>query len=62
MTSRRKYENIKIKTKKQWDTPTGHKEDRVDTSMDNRPRRLRTRKDIERQWQEEYDDDYEAES
>jgi hypothetical protein len=27
--------------------------------MDNRPRRLRTRRDIERQWQDEYDEDLE---
>jgi hypothetical protein len=57
MTSRRKYENIKIKTKKQWELPTGHKEDQQDTTMDNRPRRLRTRRDIERQWQEEYENE-----
>jgi hypothetical protein len=35
--------------------PTGHKEDRRDTLMDNRPKRLRTRKDSERAWRREYD-------
>lgn len=46
---------IKIKTKKPWEVPTGHKEDRGDTSFDHRPKRMRTRKDIERNWRQEYD-------
>lgn len=46
---------IKIKSKKPWEVPTGHKEDRSDTSFDHRPKRLRTRKDIERNWRNEYD-------
>ena len=54
MTSLRKYENIKIKVKKRWEIPTGHKEYR-DTVMDNRPKRLRTRNAIDKQWREEYD-------
>lgn len=45
---------IKIKTKKPWELATGHREDR-NTVMDNRPKRQRTRKDIERNWQKEYD-------
>ena len=54
MRPRRKYGNkIKLKAKKPWETPTGHKEHK-DTVMDNRPKRLRTRKDIERGWQREY--------
>lgn len=48
---------IKIKTKKPWELPTGHREDRGDTSMDNRPKRQRTRKDIERQWRQEYEEE-----
>ena len=55
MTSRRKYENLKIKVKKRWELSTGHKEDRQDTTMDNRPKRQRTRQDIDRTWREEYD-------
>lgn len=55
MTSRRKYENIKIKVKKHWQLPTGHREDRMDTTIDSRPKRMRTRKDIERSWREEYE-------
>ena len=55
MTSRRKYENLKIKVKKRWELATGHKEDRQDTTMDNRPKRQRTRQDIDRTWREEYD-------
>ena len=48
---RRNY--IKIKVKKPWELPTGHKEHK-DTTFDNRPKRLRTRKANERQWQQEY--------
>lgn len=51
---RRKYGTVKIKTKKPWEVPTGHKEHR-DTTMDSRPKRQRTRKDIERSWRDEYD-------
>jgi hypothetical protein len=51
---RRKYGKVKIKTKKPWETPTGHKEHR-DTTIDNRPKRQRTRQDIDRGWQQEYD-------
>jgi hypothetical protein len=54
MTARHKYENIKIKVKKRWELSTGHREHR-DTLMDNRPKRMRTRKDIEREWRQEYD-------
>ena len=46
---------IKIKTKQPWEVPTGHKEDRSDTSFDNRPKRKRTRNAIERDWRNEYD-------
>jgi hypothetical protein len=45
---------VKIKVKKPWELPTGHREDRY-TVMDNRPKRQRTRKDIERQWRNEYE-------
>lgn len=45
---------IKIKTKKPWELPTGHREERY-TVMDNRPKRQRTRKAAERQWKQEYD-------
>jgi len=52
---RRKYgNNIKLKVKKPWEVATGHKEHR-DTVMDNRPKRLRTRKAIDRSWRREYD-------
>lgn len=46
---------VKIKVKKPWEVPTGHRQDRNDTSMDNRPKRQRTRKDIELRWREEYE-------
>ena len=50
---RRKYgSNIKLKVKKPWEVPTGHREERY-TVMNNRPKRQRTRKDIERQWKKE---------
>ena len=55
MRPRRKYgNNIKLKVKKPWEVSTGHKEHR-DTIMDNRPKRQRTRKAIDRSWQREYD-------
>ena len=46
---------IKIKVKKPWQVPTGHREDQGDTSFDNRPKRRRTRNDIDREWRNEYD-------
>ena len=46
---------IKIKVKKPWQVATGHKENHSDTTFDNRPKRLRTRKAIDRQWRNEYD-------
>jgi hypothetical protein len=52
---RRKYgKAIKLKVKKPWEVSTGHKEYR-DTTMDNRPKRKRTRKAIDNQWRNEYD-------
>ena len=53
MGHKRKYDTIKLNIRKQWELPTGHKEFR-DTTMDNRPKRLRTRKAIDKQWREEY--------
>ena len=50
---RRNHNKIKVKVKKPWEVSTGHKEHR-DTVMDNRPKRQRTRRDIERQWKQEY--------
>lgn len=55
MRPRRKYgDKIKLKTKKPWELSTGHREERY-TVMDNRPKRQRTRKAIERQWRKEHD-------
>ena len=54
MTSRRKYENVKIKVKKRWELSTGHREHR-NTVMDNRIKRQRTRNDIDRTWRNDYD-------
>lgn len=45
---------IKVKKVMPWEMRQGHKEYR-DTTMDNRPKRLRTRRDIERSWRDEYD-------
>lgn len=45
---------IKLKVKHPWELSTGHKEHR-DTLMDNRPKRQRTRRDIDRSWRQEYD-------
>ena len=55
MTSRHKYETIKIKIKKRWELATGHREHR-NTLMDNRPKRLRTRSAIDKIWKSEYND------
>lgn len=55
MGSKSKYGTIKVKVIKPWQLPTGHREDRAVTTMDNRPKRLRTRKAIDRQWRNEYD-------
>ena len=46
---------IKIKTKKPWELSTGHRENRGDTTMDNRPKRMRTRQGVDRSWRQEYD-------
>ena len=55
MRPRRKYgDKIRLKTKKPWEVSTGHKEYRH-TAMDNRPKRQRTRKAIDKQWRNEYD-------
>lgn len=54
MRERRKIK-VKVKVKKPWELSTGHKEDRRDTSMDNRPKRQRTRRDIDKAWRNEYD-------
>ena len=54
MRPRRKYGSIKVKVKNQWELATGHREHR-DTLMDNRPKRQRTRRDIDRKWRQEYD-------
>ena len=45
MTAKHKYENVQITVRKRWEVPTGHKEDRCYNSctMDNQPKRLRTR-------------------
>lgn len=45
---------IKIKKVMPWEMRQGHQEHR-DTVFDNRPKRLRTRKAIDRQWRKEYD-------
>lgn len=56
MSPRRKYGgNIKLKPLSQYGARQGHKEDRVDTTFDSRPKRKRTRNDIDRAWRQEYD-------
>lgn len=51
---RRNHNKLKIKVKRPWEMSTGHKEHR-DTIMDNRPKRQRTRRDIDKSWRDEYD-------
>jgi hypothetical protein len=55
MAHKRKYETIKLKLRKPWEVPTGHREDRKDTTMDHRPKRMRTRRAIDNSWRNEYD-------
>ena len=45
---------VKIKIKQPWEVPTGHREHK-ETVFDNRPKRLRTRGAIDKQWRKEYD-------
>ena len=51
----RNSNTINIKVRKQWEVPTGHREDRRVTTMDNRPKRQRTRQGTNKQWRKEYD-------
>ena len=48
--------NFTVKTAKvmPWEMRQGHKEHK-DTTFDNRPKRLRTRKALDKQWRDEYD-------
>ena len=55
MRPRRNKFTIKIPKVMPWEMRQGHKEDRADTSFDNRPRRQRTRGAIDKQWRKEYD-------
>lgn len=45
---------VKVKKVMPWEMRQGHQEHR-DTKFDNRPKRLRTRKALDRQWRNEYD-------
>jgi len=51
---KRNHNKIKIKVKQPWELATGHREDR-NTLFDNRPKRQRTRRDIDRSWRQDYD-------
>ncbi len=52
---RQPRKTIKLKVKQPWEMPTGHREDRGNTTFDNRPKRRRTRNDVDREWRKEYD-------
>jgi hypothetical protein len=45
MTAKHKYENVQIEVKKRWQLATGDRQNRsaATCTMDNRPKRLRTR-------------------
>ena len=45
MSSKHKYENVQIAVKKRWELSTGDRQNRsaATCTMDNRPKRLRTR-------------------
>ena len=56
MGHKRKHDTIKLNIRKQWELPTGHSNHIPGSgSHDSRPRRLRTRKAIDRSWRKEYD-------
>ena len=46
---------IKIKKVMPWEMRQGHREHKTDTTFDNRPKRQRTRKAVDKQWRREYD-------
>ncbi len=45
---------IKVKKVMPWEVRQGHQEHK-NTLFDNRPKRRRTRHDIDREWRQEYD-------
>jgi hypothetical protein len=56
MSSKRKYETIKLNTRKPWETPMGHHNHLSGSGTHNtKPKRLRTRNAIDKQWRKEYD-------
>lgn len=55
MSSKHKYENVMIRVKKQWEVRTGHHNHICGSgSHDSRPKRMRTREAIDKQWKQEY--------
>jgi hypothetical protein len=57
MSSKHKYENVQIAVKKRWELSTGDRQNRSATTctMDNRPKRLRTRSAQRRFSMRDYD-------
>lgn len=56
MPSKKRYETIHLKKKEKWECARGHEEHISGSGEhDSRPKRSRTRKDIERKWRQEYD-------
>lgn len=45
---------VKVKKVMPWEMRQGHQEHKY-TVFDNRPKRQRTRRDIDKQWRNEYD-------
>ena len=45
MTAKHKYENVQIRVRKRWEMSTGDRQNRsaATCTMDNRPKRMRTR-------------------
>ena len=54
MSRSNRKETISIKVRNLWEVPTGHKQDRKDTTMDNRTKRQRTRQGVDKSWRREY--------
>jgi hypothetical protein len=57
MSSKHKYENVQIAVKKRWELSTGDRQNRsaATCTMDNRPKRLRTRSAQRRFAMRDYD-------
>ena len=57
MSRSNRNNTITLKVRKQWEVPTGHRQDRKVTTMDSRPRKQRTRQGVDKAWRKDYNMD-----